>query len=93
MLNENTLLIGQVLQIKDKLHAKRHAIPGSLKTEWERLAAETASFDSDRLSTSAVKGQSFRKPNVFSGDQRDLTVLLNALKDFELKINKNRLHH
>ena len=40
-----TLITGQLLQIRDKLIAKRHLIPASFQAEWDSLAEKTEMFD------------------------------------------------
>lgn len=88
MLNENTLLIGQVLQIRDNILAKRHAIPGSMQKEWSRLVDRTAAFDIKRAFTTARKGTSFTKPSLFNGSAGDLANLVKALSAFNQKIGR-----
>lgn len=87
MLNENTLLIGQVLQIRDKILAKRHSIPGSLQNEWLRLKERTAAFDIKRAFSTARKGTAFTKPAVTNQSVSDLTALVSSLRSFNAKIS------
>ena len=88
MLNENTLLIGQVLQIRDNILAKRHAIPGSLQSEWKRLTDRTAAFDIKRTFNSARKGTTFTKPSLFQGSAAELSNLVKALRNFNARISR-----
>ena len=55
------VLIGKVLQIKDKLYAKRHSIPTDLQNEWSALNKKTACFESEALFDMAVKGKQMNK--------------------------------
>ncbi|MEG3768541.1 hypothetical protein [Alteromonas sp. 14N.309.X.WAT.G.H12] len=88
MLNENTLLIGQLLQIRDNIIAKRHAIPLSLQDEWHRLVERTAAFDIREAFTMARKGASFSKPSLFEGSAKELSNLVHTLRDFNQKIGR-----
>ena len=87
MLNENTLLIGQMLQIRDKILAKRHVIPGSLQNEWLRLKDSTAAFDIKRAFTTARKGTTFTKPSAGNQSVSDLSALVSSLRNFNAKIS------
>ncbi|MBU3022474.1 hypothetical protein [Aestuariibacter sp. A3R04] len=86
MVNENTLLIGQVLQIRDKILAKRHVIPASMEKEWQRLVEKTSAFDIKSTFTSARKGATLTKPSLFDGSARDLANLVSALRAFNNKL-------
>lgn len=90
MLNENLLLIGQVLQIRDKLIAKRHCVPTSLKDEWDSLVAKTDCFDSAAMLSHAIKGKTDAKPATFRGSAKELMSLVSALKELNVKVNS---HH
>ncbi|OFC69402.1 hypothetical protein [Alteromonas confluentis] len=87
MLNENTLLIGQVLQIRDKILAKRHVIPSSLQNEWLRLKERTAAFDIKRAFNTARKGTTFTKPALSNQSLNDLAALVSSLRSFNAKIS------
>lgn len=93
MKNENTLLIGQALQIRDKLVAKRHAIPSSMMKEWSELQAQTENFDSTHPFDRAVKGHAFTKPAVYNGSASELNALVSSLKEFDQRITGNTRHH
>ncbi|MCU7555249.1 hypothetical protein OCL06_11655 [Alteromonas sp. ASW11-19] len=93
MKNENTQLIGQALQIRDKIFAKRHSIPNNLQGEWQKLAEKTACFDSTRLFNGAVKGSPAKKPCVFRGSASELSKLISKLKAFNVKLTQSQFHH
>ncbi len=93
MLNENTRLIGQVLQIRDKIFAKRHSIPTNLRGEWQSLADKTACFDATRLFNGTVKGAPAKKPCVFRGSASELSKLISKLKAFNVKLAQSQFHH
>ena len=93
MVNKNTLLIGQVLQIRDKLIAKRHCIPASMQDEWNDLVASTDCYDAGQTYHFAVKGQATQKPDSFANGGSDLSTLVSALKDFNAKVTKRQLAH
>ena len=79
------LLIGKVLQIKDKIIAKRHCIPSDLKDEWRTLDAQTACFESTALYRSAVKGKQLNKRIEFSGSVKELSQLVTKLNTLNQK--------
>ncbi|NMH59372.1 hypothetical protein [Alteromonas ponticola] len=93
MLNRNTLLIGQVLQIRDKIFAKRHCIPSSLRKEWTGLLEKTSSFDASNTVNQAVKGRQTTKPETYNGNAVDLAQLVASFKNFELKISRKHSTH
>ncbi|MCW8107875.1 hypothetical protein OPS25_05105 [Alteromonas ponticola] len=93
MFNKNMLLIGQVLQIRDKIFAKRHCIPSSLKKEWTGLLEMTSSFDASNTVNQAVKGRQTTKPETYKGNSVDLAQLVASFKKFESKISRNRSAH
>ena len=74
------LLIGKVLQIKDKIIAKRHCIPSDLEAEWDKLDKKTACFESEALYKSAVKGQEMNKHIDYSGSVKELSQLVSSSK-------------
>lgn len=92
MLNENTKLIGQVLQIRDKLFAKRHSIPSDLQSEWQKLVDKTACFDSSQTLNNCVKGSPTTKPSIFKGSASDLMSLVSKLNDFNLRLSGKSRH-
>ncbi|MAW02235.1 MAG: hypothetical protein CL601_00635 [Alteromonas sp.] len=87
------LLIGKVLQIKDKIIAKRHCIPSDLKAEWNTLNEQTACFETEALYRSAVKGQEMNKHIDYSGSVKELSQLVKQLKTLNKKVNVTRVHH
>lgn len=93
MLNENTLLIGQVLQIRDKLVAKRHAIPKSLLAEWKELNSLTAEFDLSQNTVIVQGGSLGTKPTTFKGSANELMKLVEALKVFDKKLKQSVQYH
>lgn len=80
MNRQETLLVGKVLQIRDKLIAKRHNIPSNLQDDWQNLTRQTECFDSNCLYSHAVKGESAKKPALFSGSVKELQTLLHDLE-------------
>ncbi len=82
MLNDAQILIGKVLQIRDKIMAKRHAIPNDLKAQWRELNKKTACFDSAAFYQNAVKGQSLSKHIEFTGSLKELSQLVVTLNAF-----------
>ncbi|RDV24251.1 hypothetical protein DXV75_14630 [Alteromonas aestuariivivens] len=94
MSNNNTLLMGQVLQIRDKLLAKRHIVPSSLKSEWQTLIERTATFDPSFTVNHAIKGRACTKPAMFTGSANELMKLVSSLKEMEIKLAAgSRNHH
>ncbi|GFD87807.1 hypothetical protein KUL152_00330 [Tenacibaculum sp. KUL152] len=87
------LLIGKVLQIKDKLSAKRHCIPRDLQGEWKQLDKQTACFESTALYNSAVKGQQMNKHIEYSGSVKELSQLVSKLKTLNNKVSVSQAHH
>ena len=87
------LLIGKVLQIKDKLNAKRHAIPSDLQKEWDALNGQTACFESDALFNSAVKGQKMNKQIDYTGSVEELSQLVSKLKKLNKKVTITQVRH
>lgn len=87
------VLIGKVLQIKDKIYAKRHSIPSDLQNEWSALDKKTACFESDALFDMAVKGKQMNKTINYSGSVDDLSQLISRLKKLNRKVNITQIHH
>lgn len=82
-----TLITGQLLQIRDKLIAKRHLIPASYQAEWHRLEEQTEMFDP------ANHGQLFHdskelvtKHTDFHGTVNDLLKLVDAMRNLNSQI-------
>ncbi|WP_269517960.1 hypothetical protein [Alteromonas sp. BMJM2] len=87
------VLIGKVLQIKDKIYAKRHSIPTDLQNEWSALDKKTACFESDALFHMAVKGKQMNKTINYSGSVNDLSQLVSRLKKLNKKVNITQINH
>jgi len=87
------LLIGKVLQIKDKISAKRHCIPSDLADEWQALDKQTQCFESQGLYRSAVKGQQMSKSIAYSGSVKELSQLVSKLKTLNNKVTVSQLSH
>lgn len=93
MQTDAQLLIGKVLQIKDKIYAKRHCIPNDLQQEWDALSAQTSCFDSEAMFESAVKGQGFSKQVGFSGSVKELSTLVSRLDTLNKEVSIAQVHH
>ena len=93
MRNDEQLLIGQVLQIKDKLSAKRHNIPKTLQTEWQQLNACTECFEVEALYNQAVKGKRMRKHVAFDGSTKELRQIINRLTELNDAVCNEALRH
>ena len=93
MRNDEQLLIGQVLQIKDKIIEKSHCIQSDLTAEGNTLTEQTACFESEALYRSAVKGQEMNKHIDYSGSVKELSQLVRQLKTLNKKVNVTQVHH
>lgn len=85
-----TLITGQLLQIRDKLMAKRHLIPTSSRGEWDTLAEQTEMFDPDyQGQLSHANNKMAVKHCAFKGSVNDLLQLVDAMRklDSQIKIN------
>jgi len=87
------LLIGKVLQIKDKINAKRHCIPRDLQGEWKQLDKQTACFESASLFKDAVKGEQLNKHIEYAGSVKELSQLVSKLKSLNNKVRVSLAHH
>ncbi|ALM91183.1 MULTISPECIES: hypothetical protein [Alteromonas] len=87
------LLIGKVLQIKDKISAKRHCIPTELQTEWDALDKKTACFESTAIFKSAVKGQHTSKHLAYSGSIKELSGLVSRLNALNEEVTIAQVRH
>ena len=87
------LLIGKVLQIKDKINAKRHCIPHSLLGEWKQLDKQTACFESASLFKDAVKGEQLNKHIEYAASVKELSQLVSKLKTLNTKVCNSQAHH
>jgi hypothetical protein len=91
MHSDKQLLIGKVLQIKDKINAKRHRIPSDLQSEWDSLDAKTSCLDSD---TNAIhEGQSLIKQTGFSASEPELSRILDRLDTLNKEVNVAQIPH
>ncbi|MEW9799213.1 hypothetical protein [Alteromonas sp. CYL-A6] len=93
MNSKETLLVGKVLQLRDKLMAKRHQIPQRLQDEWHTLTEQTACFDPNCLYSHAVKGQTEAKPALFSGDTKELEALVSELQTLNSEVIHAQWRH
>ncbi|GGW75094.1 hypothetical protein [Alteromonas halophila] len=93
MTSEATLLVGRVLQIRDKLMAKRHCIPSSLLSEWNALTAKTACFDAGSLFDHAAKGSASNKPTTFSGTVGELQSMVSQLDNLNTQVQQSQARH
>ena len=87
------VLIGKVLQIKDKLYAKRHFIPTDLQKEWNSLDKKTACFESHALFHTAVKGKQMNKKINYSGSVEELSQIVSRLSKLNKRVNITQTHH
>ncbi len=82
-----TLLTGQVLQIRDKIVAKRHLIPASLANEWASLRAQAAHLDPSENATTVRSHRSQATKHLdFIGSADDLEILVEELAAFDSQL-------
>ncbi len=82
-----TLITGQLLQIRDKLIAKRHLIPATYKAEWQQIEAQTAMFDASSQSQfNHYDSASMVKKSSFQGSINDLLKLVDAMRNLDRQI-------
>ncbi|MAQ02332.1 MAG: hypothetical protein SWN10_12800 [Pseudomonadota bacterium] len=82
-----TLITGQLLQIRDKLMAKRHLIPASFQAEWDSLAEKTEMFDpANQGQLSHAGNQMVTKHSAFKGTVNDLLQLVEAMRNLNRQI-------
>ncbi|WP_139142059.1 hypothetical protein [Alteromonas lipolytica] len=82
-----TLITGQLLQIRDKLMAKRHLIPASYQEQWTSLAQQTEMFDpANQGQLSHDNNEMVTKHSAFKGTVDDLLKLVNAMRDLNSHI-------
>lgn len=93
MTSEATLLVGRVLQIRDKLMAKRHCIPRALRGEWDELSQKTACFDAGSLFDHAAKGDIANKPTTFAGTVSDLESMVSQLDNLNTQVQQSQARH
>lgn len=80
MQNQHTVLVGQALQYRDKLKAKRHVVPKNLAEHWHNLMHET-----DKL-LPTINPDTRRKQTGFTGTADELRRLLVALKKMNTSV-------
>lgn len=81
-----TLVTGQLLQIRDKLMAKRHLIPTSFQAEWKNLAEQTAVFDAAEPIHFKSGDLNEAKQSKFKGSVNDLVNLVEAMRNLDRQI-------
>lgn len=83
----HTLLTGQLLQIRDKLMAKRHLIPASVQAEWDSLAEQTEMFDpANQGQLSHAGNEMITKHSAFKGTVNYLLKLVEAMRNLNRQI-------
>jgi hypothetical protein len=80
MQNQHTVLVGQALQYRDKLNAKRHIVPKELCDHWHNLMQEA-----DKL-VPKINPNTRKKQLKFTGSIEDLRSLLTALKKMNTSV-------
>lgn len=75
MQKQATLLIGQILQYRDKLYAKRHSVPKDRQETWQQLMVETEQL------LPKVNQRTHKKTLSFKGSLSELKSLVNALNN------------
>lgn len=82
-----TLITGQLLQIRDKLMAKRHLIPASCQDQWNSLAQQTEMFDpANQGQLSHDSNEMVTKHSAFKGTVNDLLKLVDAMRNLNSQI-------
>ena len=82
-----TLITGQLLQIRDKLIAKRHLIPASCQPDSASLAEKTEMFDpANQGQLSHAGNQMVTKRSAFKGTVNDLLQLVEAMRNLNRQI-------
>ena len=82
-----TLVMGQLLQIRDKLMAKRHLIPAACQAEWENIEEQTAVFDPANQGELRLSRTAFAtKKSAFRGNIDDLLSMLETLRSLDRQI-------
>ncbi|BBO27000.1 MAG: hypothetical protein VX066_10260 [Pseudomonadota bacterium] len=82
-----TLVMGQLLQMRDKLIAKRHLIPANCQSQWAELEKETAVFDPANQGQLSHSGNTMvTKRSLFRGNINDLMSLVDQLRQLNSQI-------
>lgn len=82
-----TLVMGQLLQMRDKLIAKRHLIPASCLSQWAELEKETSVFDPANQGQLSHSGKTMvTKHSLFRGNIKDLMSLVDQLRQLNSQI-------
>ncbi|MDC8831777.1 hypothetical protein [Alteromonas gilva] len=82
-----TLITGQLLQIRDKLMAKRHLIPATYQAQWQQIEAQTAMFDAASQGRfNHQDSASMVKKSAFQGNIDDLMKLVDAMRNLDRQI-------
>ena len=83
----HTLLTGQLLQLRDKLMAKRHLIPASYQDEWHSLAEKTEMFDpANQGQLTHNHNELVTKHSAFKGTVNDLLKLVEEMRTLNSQI-------
>lgn len=87
LMHDETLVTGQLLQIRDKVFAKRHLIPKSMNQEWLQLLDKTSELTPEFVSQTNARAQyEGVKKTAFTGSINDLMTMLKALTRFNDKL-------
>lgn len=73
MQKQATILIGQIMQYRDKLYAKRHSVPADLEEKWNDLIKQA-----DTLQPK-INRRTRQKTISFKGSMTELKSLVSAL--------------
>lgn len=97
LMHDETLVTGQLLQIRDKVFAKRHLIPKSMNSEWQQLLDKTSELMPQFVSQTNNRAQyEGVKKTSFTGSMNELMTMLKALTRFNDKLKgaeKKALEH
>lgn len=80
MQKQATILVGQIMQYRDKLYAKRHNVPKDRMGKWRELINEA-----DKLQPQ-IDRRTRQKTICFKGSLEDLKSLFSALTKFNRTI-------
>ena len=76
MQKQARLVIGQIMQYRDKLYAKRHNVPKDMEATWNALMTETESL------LPQINHKTQRKSISFKGSVAELNKLVKSLSQF-----------
>ena len=93
MLNETTILMGQALQLRDKLSAKRHHISAELAGQWSQLAQQVSTFDAAQHFTPKQRNQGYVKPSLNHIDAPQLVELVHKLESLDEQVTAAIVTH